>query len=197
MSVEAILSGYAAVADDQIARAAAIDPEQLLAPVRAWLPATPGAVLDVGAGAGRNAEWLVGQGCAVTAVEPVAALRAAGRERCGAARWIDDRLPHLSAIEGRFDLILLSAVWQHLDAPDRGVAVPRLTELLAPGGVLILSMRHGRGGAGRAVFSCRPEETIEQAEAVGLTLRRRTEAPSVQPENAANGVNWTWLVLAR
>jgi hypothetical protein len=41
------------------------------------IPATPGAVLDVGAGSGRDARWFAARGWDVVAVEPSAALRGA------------------------------------------------------------------------------------------------------------------------
>lgn len=115
-----------------------------------------------------------------------------------AVRWIDDRLPDLASLgEARFDGILLSAVWQHLDAGDRAVAFARLAGLLAGGGRLILSLRHGPGAASRPVFPCEVDETLAQAAAAGLIVERQVAAPSVQAENAAAGVTWTWLVLAR
>lgn len=199
MSIETVLAGYADAAEDQIARCARIDPARLLSPVADFLPQAAGELLDIGAGPGVNAQWLAGRGHRVTAVEPVRALREAGAARCGpAVRWIDDRLPDLASLgDTRFDGILLSAVWQHLDAGDRAVALPRLAGLLAGGGRLILSLRHGPGAASRPVFPCEAQETLGQAVAAGLIVERQVAAPSVQAKNAAAGVTWTWLVLAR
>lgn len=200
MSVEAILKGYADAAEDQIARMEAIDTARLLAPVAACV-GRPARMLDVGAGAGRSAAWFAGRGSLALAVEPVAELRDAGQARHGAAvRWIDDRLPALETVRAsgeRFDLILLSGVWQHLDAPDRAEAMPALAGLLATDGVLILSLRHGPGAPTRPVFPCTPEAAIGLARDAGLSLRHRAETGSVQPENIANGVHWTWLALGR
>ena len=201
MSVDAILKGYADAADDQIARAEAIDPAGLLSPVHAFLTPGPARVLDVGAGAGTNAAWLAGRGSSVLAVEPVAALREAGARRSGpAVRWMDDRLPALetvSAMGQRFDRVLLSAVWQHLGAPDRRIAPPSLAGVLADDSLLILSLRHGAGAGSRQVFPWTADETIALGQASGLSLKHREARPSVQAENIANGVNWTWLVLGR
>jgi SAM-dependent methyltransferase len=83
-------------------------------PVRKWFPPTPASVIDIGAGTGRDAAWLGGLGYAVTAVEPVAAFRAV---RPG-LRWVEDAMPDLPDIRAsgaRYDLILLSAVWHHLN----------------------------------------------------------------------------------
>lgn len=200
MSADAILKGYVDAADDQIARMEAIDTARLLSPVASVL-GRPDRMLDVGAGTGRNAAWFAERGSRAVAVEPVAELRRAGQARHGSAvRWIDDRLPALATVraEGeRFDLILLSAVWQHLDAPDRAAAMPGLADLLAPEGVLILSLRHGPGAPTRPVFPCAPEEAIGLARDAGLSVRRQAAAASVQAANIANGVHWTWLALGR
>jgi protein-L-isoaspartate O-methyltransferase len=45
------------------------------------LPSPPAAVLDVGAGSGRDAAWLAAQGYDVVAVEPSAAMRTAAQVR--------------------------------------------------------------------------------------------------------------------
>lgn len=87
-------------------------------------PSRPGAVLDIGAGSGRDAAALAGLGHRVLAVEPTAELRSLGRRIHAdrAIEWIDDSLPELRVLRGRderFDLILLTAVWMHLDSRQR------------------------------------------------------------------------------
>jgi SAM-dependent methyltransferase len=157
-------------------------------------------LLDLGAGSGRTAAWLAGKGHQVTAVEPVAALRETGMalHRASAIEWIDDRLPSLAALEGReFAGVLLIAVWQHLMPAAREAALARLAQLIAPGGVLLMSLRHGPGAPGRPVYPCDPAETIGQAEALGLDLLHREEAPSLQEGNKALGVSWTCLAFRR
>jgi 2-polyprenyl-3-methyl-5-hydroxy-6-metoxy-1,4-benzoquinol methylase len=83
------------------------------------LPAPPASVLDVGAGSGRDAAWLAGKGYSVLAVEPSATMReeAQGRHAVPSIVWMDDRLPSLDAVlrlGAAFDLILVSAVWMHV-----------------------------------------------------------------------------------
>jgi protein-L-isoaspartate O-methyltransferase len=65
-----------------------------------FLPPGPGLALDVGAGSGRDAAWLASLGYEVVAAEPAAAMRREGmsRHREARIRWIDDRLPDLSAV---------------------------------------------------------------------------------------------------
>jgi SAM-dependent methyltransferase len=202
MSVETVLRGYDESGAELMRRYEAIDPEQLYAHVADAFPKTPGRVLDIGAGTGRDAAWLVGRGHQVTAVEPAEALRLAGQELHPetAIDWIDDRLPDLPVVRAqgaRFDCLLLSGVWQHLSAPDRARAMPVIAGLLAADGHLIMSLRHGPGAANRPCFEAAPEETIANGRAAGLELILRRSAPSIQPENRTVGVVWTWLVFRR
>ncbi|MDG2531171.1 class I SAM-dependent methyltransferase [Caulobacter endophyticus] len=194
----AVLAGYEADGADLVDRFEAIDSAGLYAPVADFMSAAPARIADIGAGTGRDAAWLAGLGHAVVAVEPAASLREAGRALRPGLEWIDDRLPELSRLRGRvFDRVLLSGVWQHLDDPGRSVAMPALAGLLAEGGVLVMSLRHGPGALSRPVWPVDVEATIALAEAAGLRLVHRVAAASVQSGNQAAGVTWTWLCLAK
>ena len=60
--------------------------------------------------------------------------------------WLDDSLPELRRLRAmghRFDLILVSAVWMHLPQSARERAFRILSELLRPGGHLVITLRHG------------------------------------------------------
>ena len=69
--------------------------EDVHAPVLGFLSERPGAVLDAGAGSGRDASWFAEAGWDVVAVEPAAEMRSFGRLMHPHSRinWIDDRLP--------------------------------------------------------------------------------------------------------
>lgn len=118
---------------------------------RSWLghlPAQPGFAMDVGAGSGRDAAALAAMGWDVLAVEPSAGLRNLGEHATigSNVQWLDDALPELGKVRAlgyRFNLILLSAVWMHLKPADRERTFRILTELLAPGGMLVVTLRHG------------------------------------------------------
>jgi hypothetical protein len=113
-------------------------------------------------------------------------------------RWLDDRLPslvHLRELGLRFDCLLLSGVWQHLTPAERERAMPNLAALLAGGGKLILSLRHGPGASNRPCYAGAPEETIAAAMRTGLAPELRREAESIQAANRRVGVTWTWLVF--
>ena len=171
---DTVFSGYGSVPDSWISRAEAISCDQLFAPVQEMLPTRPARILDIGAGSGRDAGWLAAKGHDVTAVEPVARLRQAGMalHPSSVVRWIDDRLPALTALGGQapFDCIFLIAVWQHLDDDQRELALHRLAALLASGGKIIMSLRHGPGAPSRPVHAVNPDVTVSQAARVGLSL---------------------------
>jgi SAM-dependent methyltransferase len=197
-----IIDGYAAAATPElIARFDSIPVEEIYAPVLDLFPTQPCRIADIGAGTGRDSAWLAGLGHHLLAIEPVDALLCAGMalHDAPAIRWLKDALPALERVPAglSFDLILLCAVWQHLDEDARGPAMRRLTELTAPGGTMIMSLRHGPGAANRPVFPVSPEQTIDDAERSGLRLLRRRRTESVQAENRANGVFWTWLVFLK
>lgn len=164
------------------------------------LPRTPSRILDIGAGTGVDAAWFAERGHSVLAVEPTAPFRAAAMRLhpSPSIEWLDDALPDLTLVLSRqqqFDTIMLSGVWMHLDEPERRVAMPRLPSLLAPDGVIVLSLRHGPVPAGRRMFDVSSTETIELARRHGLkpVLDVRTE--SIQESNRAAGVTWTRLAF--
>lgn len=192
---------YAANAAAMAAKYEAISASDHFAPVADLLPAPSARVADIGAGSGRDAVWLAGQGHRVTAAEPVAELRAeALRRHPGAAvRWVADGLPDLTEL-GRFapfDLVTLSAVWHHLQPRLRVLAMAGLSGLLAPGGRLILSLRHGPEMPDLGVHAPDVEGTLAMADRQGLTLTRRVQAKADEQSNRDAGILWTWLALSR
>ncbi|MFE9422467.1 class I SAM-dependent methyltransferase [Kitasatospora sp. NPDC006697] len=160
------------------------------------LPPAPARVLDLGAGTGRDAAALAALGHRVTAAEPVAELREPGRARHAAAgvEWTDAALPELPGVAGPFDLVLATAVWMHLAPAERARAFARVLELLAPGGTLLLTLRHGPVPAGRRMFEVPAEEVAAQAAAAGLRAVHRSERADL---HGRDGVRWTELGFAR
>ena len=166
------------------------------------IPTAPGSILDIGSGTGRDAAWFAAQGHRVVAVEPTDAMRlpAMALHPSPLIEWLDDSLPDLALLRARderFDLVMLSAVWMHLDAQQRRDAMPNLAALLRAGGVMIMKVRHGPVPEGRRMFEVLPEETIELARTQGLhpVLSVRTE--SSQEANRRAGVTWTNLAFVR
>ncbi|MFI6180574.1 class I SAM-dependent methyltransferase [Nonomuraea sp. NPDC051191] len=160
-------------------------------------PVQPSQVLDIGAGSGRDAAALAALGHTVVAAEPTAGLRALGKALHADEdlEWIDDALPDLAELRStgrRFDLILLTAVWMHLDEQQRSVSMPKLTNLLATGGRVLLSLRHGPVPGGRRMFPVSAQETIDLARANGLELIHF--AQRVDPHGRQD-VSWTYLAF--
>jgi CheY-like chemotaxis protein/SAM-dependent methyltransferase len=194
------IHGYVAEAAELVPHFEALSAEEVLAPVLDLLPQAPSRILEIGAGTGRDAAWLAARGHEVLAAEPVEAFRVAGLERHPRLEWIDDRLPALDRLRStgeRFDLVLLVAVWQHLAPAEQSLAMASLAKLVAPGGRLIISVRHGPGSPARPCYPADPDRMVADAAEDGLVLDVRREAESVQAANRAAGVTWTWLCFSR
>ena len=190
--------GYGREADALAIQYESVTFEDVHRPVLHLVPNGPGRALDIGAGTGRDAAALAVRGFAVTAVEPTAELRAHGERLHAASRinWIDDGLPGLAALAaraGRFDLIFLTAVWMHLDAAERAIAMGRLADLAAAGGRVFMTLRHGPVPDGRRMFDVSAAETIAFAAGHGFRPIHQSSSPDMlgRPD-----VSWTYLVLA-
>jgi SAM-dependent methyltransferase len=163
------------------------------------LPSIPAAILDIGAGTGRDAAWLAGKGHDVIAVEPVPAMMQEGMRRRPNPRfrWIDDRLPSLDRISRlgiSFDLILLSAVWMHVPPTERSRAFRKTIQLLKPGGKIVMTFRSPPAlpvdSRGMYPVSVSEMEKLARDHAVSIAVSSTEEVPG--PDGI---VRWTRLVL--
>jgi SAM-dependent methyltransferase len=166
------------------------------------IPTSPCRILDIGSGTGRDAAWFAAQGHRVVAVEPTDAMRlpAMALHPSPQIEWLNDSLPDLALLCTRgeqFDLVMLTAVWMHLDEEQRRRAMPNLAALVRPGGAVIMMIRNGPVPAGRRMFEISPDETIELAQMHGLhpVLNLRTE--SSQESNRLAGITWTNLAFVK
>jgi SAM-dependent methyltransferase len=93
-----------------------------------------------------------------------------------------------------FDVVMLTAVWMHLDAQQRRRAIPNVARLVRNGGVMVMTLRHGPVPPGRRMFEVSAEETIGLAAPFGLVcvLNRPAELSLRQP-----GVSWTRIALRK
>ncbi|WP_454016871.1 class I SAM-dependent methyltransferase [Azospirillum sp. Marseille-Q6669] len=156
--------------------------EQVHADVLDLLPPEPSAILDVGAGSGRDAAWFAARGHEVVAVEPSCGMRGEAARRHGSPRirWIDDRLPGLERghrLGMAIDLILLSAVWMHVGLADRRWAFRKLVTLIKPGGRMVVSLRHGPPDPSRLMHPVSRAEIERLAAEHGAVVTRATWAP--------------------
>jgi len=138
------------------------------------LPEKPGFALDVGAGSGRDAVALAERGWEVLAVEPATGLRELAESASSgcSVQWGDDQLPelgHIRSLGRRFQLILVSAVWMHLPTHKRPSAFKTLAELLAPAGIIIITLRHGPDDDERVFHETNRDELENLADTQSLT----------------------------
>jgi SAM-dependent methyltransferase len=192
-------AGYAEAAEALAKSYESIGFAEAQGPVLHLMPAAPSRVLDVGAGTGRDAAALAAMGHDVVAVEPTAELRAHARRlhADAAIEWVDDALPDLAVLCAsgrRFDLVLLTAVWMHLDQTERAAAMATVAGLLAPGGRMLLSLRHGPVPQGRRMFAVSAAETRALAARHGLACIHESRCGDMlgRPE-----VGWTYLGFER
>jgi SAM-dependent methyltransferase len=164
------------------------------------IPSEPCAVLDIGSGTGRDAAALAAIGHRVVAVEPTDEMRqgAIALHHSPRIEWLDDSLPNLSVVRQRgerFDLVMMTAVWMHLDEAQRRLGMPNVAGLLRAGGVMAMTLRHGPVPPGRRMFEVTAEETIALATAAGLHCLPLREAG--KPSLRQPGVTWTRLAFAK
>jgi SAM-dependent methyltransferase len=164
------------------------------------IPTTPSRILDIGSGTGRDAAALAAMGHRVVAIEPTAELltRAMAQHTSPLIEWRDDSLPELASFHAEdegFDLVMLTAVWMHLDEAQRRIAMPRVAGLMRGSGTMILTLRHGPVPPGRRMFEVTADETIALAAAEALDVTSRLEnQPSILQQP---GVTWTRLAFTK
>jgi len=154
-------------------------------------------VLDIGAGSGRDAKYFGELGCKVTAVEPSEGMFGLGKRATQGydVIWLQDSLPKLQKLEAsKFDLILVSAVWMHLNDKERVRALAKLSQHLNNGGRLVITLRHGEFSDGRNSYPLNSMQLGEQAEEYGLKVGAIT-ANSDELKRA--DVSWETVVLLR
>ena len=192
--------GYVEQADELTKRYEALSFEHKHQALLHLLPPAPARALDIGAGTGTDAAWLAQQGYEVVAVEPTEELRRRGQvlHPSPSIYWIDDCLPRLDRVIARahgFDVVMLTAVWMHLDEAERCLAMPRVASLLRPDGLLTFTLRHGPVPEGRIMFEVSAEETIALAQSCGMSAILSLHGPSTQSVNREAGISWSRLAF--
>lgn len=194
-----VIAAYDGQADSLAERYVRISTEHMLAQVLSTIPAgTKGAIaLDVGAGTGRDAAWLKSQGYEVVAAEPAAGMRRIAANAHGSLgiRWVSDALPsldHVHSLGLAYDLILMSAVWQHVAPTDRQRAFRKLATLMKPGGLMIMTLRHGPSAPEMHMHSTSISEIEGLARVHGLEVLKA--APSLD-QGGRTEVTWDIVAL--
>jgi SAM-dependent methyltransferase len=159
--------------------------------------------LDVGAGSGRDAAWLVSRGFEVWAVEPSVVMRQEAQKRHAEAAitWLDDHLPELertrlaaSQQDVSFNFILMSAVWMHLAPQLRATAFNNLMGLLAAEGILAVTLRCGPAPAEREMYEVTEEEIRQLSAEYGATVLRCLSAPD---QSGRSEISWIQMALRK
>lgn len=179
------------------ARYESVDASRVNDWLREFLPSKPAAVLDVGAGSGRDAAWLASLGHDVVAVEPHRIMR----EEIN--RWhpekpfklIADRLPELrktfrSGLS--FDFILANAVWMFIAPTRRERAFRKLVTLLEPRGVIALTLREGPLDASRGMCPVSVQEVEQLARRHGAFVERVSEGHDIF---GRSGITWKRIAV--
>ena len=194
-----IIDVYSAAADRLAADYEAIDPAGFRQAFADLLPTgSDRLALDIGAGSGRDAAWLTNLGFSVVAVEPAKGFREVAKRLrpSSSVRWLDDRLPALSTtyqLGLAFDVILLSAVWQHVAPDNRRRAFRKMATLLKPKGLLVIVLRFGQAPAGRPMFEVSVGEVEALAREHGLAVNRVT-APMAD-SSGRQDISWQTMCL--
>ena len=126
-------------------------------------------VLDIGAGSGRDAIWLANKGHEVMAVEPADKLRALAEKKHShhLIHWVKDSLPSLRLVTKmgiKFDLILLNAVWMHIDPIARENAFETVVKLMNKRSNCVMTLRYGPSPDKRIMYPVCKRELIRLAE---------------------------------
>jgi SAM-dependent methyltransferase len=192
--------GYAEQAPDLLRQYESVTFAEAHRAILHLIPREPRAVVDIGAGTGRDAAALADMGHHVVVVEPTAELRRGGMalHPSPLIEWLDDSLPDLARLLARnevFDLVMLTAVWMHLDEGQRRRGMTKVPLLVREGGIMSLTLRHGPVPLGRRMFDVSAAETVRLATAQGLRLVLELEGQP--PSLRQAGVTWTRLVFKR
>jgi SAM-dependent methyltransferase len=99
-------------------------------------------VLDIGSGAGNDAIEIAKFGHYVVGIEPSDLRHVAIRDHSHPnIQYRDGLLPKLGTVneDEKFDLVIMSAVWQYIDPAERVESLARIADILNPDGKLVLS----------------------------------------------------------
>jgi len=198
MAVQLVTEFYNNNAEDLVSRYESISFETVHQIALPYLPTPPAAVLDIGAGSGRDAAWFAENGYQVTAVEPAERMiELAQATHQQGINWVCDSLPQLGQLSNYnefFDVILLSGVWMHIRPEDRSASLAKMHQLNKIGGILILSLRHGLLEQDRPMHLVSFEELSDFAREFGYEIILRDA--SLDKLNR-NEISWETVILKK
>lgn len=178
--------------------------EDLFSPLFLKHLPTGSRVLDIGCGSGRDLAYLKKSGFAVTGADNSKEMLQAAVEKYPELASVLYRsgLPELPQVNGPYDGMLCSALFQHIPDDLLRDSFRRIRELLSPGGIFLLSFpvrypgidpQTNRDTHGR-LFYIRPKEIYSKLiEGFGLKLLEET----TQADSLGREVLWTVQVWKR
>lgn len=181
---------------DKNGRAAAeiydrVNADALHAWMSRFLPKEPAVILDIGAGSGRDAQWLAQKGHTVIAVEPSRTMRehAFAHHAHDKIQWINDSLPsleHTYQLQYAYDIVLVNAVWMFVPPRERIRAFRKLVDLLKPGGLLIMTAQLGEVDPKNGKIAVPDDELAHLATQHGMQIEVDAQASD------SLGRNYRW-----
>lgn len=156
---------------------------------------TKGRVLDVGCGTGRDAQYLAATGRTVIAIDPSEEMikYASENNNHENINYIKTELPDLKGVKGKFDFVLMSAVWMHLDDETQKKSLKKLKKMLKPNGKMMILIRNGGFSDGRVShpFITDDFDTIKD----DLNLSSKMLSGTKEDLLNRNEVSWSKLLL--
>lgn len=172
--------------------------ETVHSPLLKYLPPLGSRIIDIGAGAGRDAYALAEQGYDVTAVEPSAEMRRVGQreENDAQVTWLDDSLPALMSVRATgetFRFILCSAVLMHLPGRLLVASFEAMHAIAEYDALLAVTVRNPLPSDPSGVFHHHGRKTIVNAAAkAGFALFKDGTNGDVLRRS---DVNWSWFIF--
>lgn len=141
-------------------------------------------ILDIGCGSGVDAFEMAKLGHHVVGIEPSGLRDIAIRDHSDAnIEYRDGLLPELASVrpDEKFDLVVLSTVWQYLDPAERVDSLKRIAETMKPNAKLILSYPFPPSRTDQ--FEVSPEEVAADIRAANASLPRNKQLASLGEPN--------------
>lgn len=153
-------------------------------------------VLDIGCGSGRDAYYFASKGHSVVAVDPAVKILETAKEKYSHHNlvFLDDKLPDLEKIKGKYDVVIMSAVWMHIEKKDRLKAAKRVTNLLNPQGIAVISLRHGAFKDNRKEIPVSVDE-IENILSKDLNINVSVLNENENDNFNREGVSWQTVII--
>ena len=166
--------------------------EQVHKNITQFLP-EKGKILDVGCGSGRDAFALANMGHQVTAVDPAINMLMKAQEnfKHNDITWVNDRMPTLEKVKElgeKYDFILLSAVWMHIEPENRKESFENLQSLLNKDAQMLISLRFGGFSDGRKAIPVSQDEIQTFSDDLNIQSQSLLENDSDQLNRS--DVNW-------